>query len=71
MSLQIIGGLHEVRQREGEYGILMSWEGWTDLADRAREPLTHLREDIPGIVKDFLHTPKRRNLKSRILDLFY
>lgn len=46
-------------------------EGWDDVQDRAWEPLTQLREYVPGLVKDFLQSPGQRNLKAQILGSCY
>lgn len=58
-----------VNVNNGKYEILVQWKGWPDPGDMTWEPFITLPVDVPRMVKDFLHTPGRPNLKSEILEL--
>lgn len=45
-------------------------EGQDDEDDYTSEPFEQLRENVIGLVPDYLHSPKNI-LKSRILDVIY
>lgn len=70
-STHIMKKLNSERMKNGEYEISISWEDWDDALDRTWEPLTQLKEDVPGLVEDFLHSPGQGSIKARILYLFY
>lgn len=46
------------------YKILAQWEAFPDPQDRTWEPLLQLKDEMSGIIRDFLHDPIQRNLKS-------
>lgn len=63
--------LMDIREQNGAPELLVGWEGWEDKTDATWEPLSTLREDVPGMVWDFLHAGGKRRLKEKILNLLY
>lgn len=63
--------LMDVSMIEGKYKMLVEWEGWLDPEGGTWQPLGHLKEDSPGMVKNFLHTSIRCNLDKKFLDHSY
>lgn len=67
---QVMENFLDVRVNNGQYEILVQWEGWPNAEDMTWESLSQLQEDVPGIVKALLHTSGKHNLKSRMLATF-
>lgn len=69
--MHLVDKLHDVPIRNDVYEICVSRQRWEAIGDRTWEPLTNLREDIPDLEKYFPHTLGKRNLKAKILKLYY
>lgn len=70
-SMQFVDTLHDLRMRNGEYKIFVSWLGWNNPDDPTCEPFANLKEDVPQFVKDFLHSTGKISVKKKILNLYY
>lgn len=50
-TVELVDKLHDVLIRNGEFEILVSWQGRKEKPDRTWQSIKHLVEHIPGIVK--------------------
>lgn len=60
----------DIREKNGEYELLVTWLGWEE-DDVTWEPLKTLLKDVPEKVGDFLNTAGRRNIKRQVLRLLF
>lgn len=60
-----------VRKGKHGYELQIHWMGSMDNADVTWKPLKNICDDVPGILKDFLHTPGEAKLKREIFDLYF
>lgn len=67
----LVDEICDIRTRNGEFQFLIRWAGLSEDADRTWEPLSQIRDDIPRVLEDFLHTAGNRNLKRNTLDLYF
>lgn len=65
--MHLINVLHKVWLRDGTYEISVSWLGWNDPDDGTWEPVGNLKEGVPGLYIDFLHSSGKKNVKEIIL----
>lgn len=49
---KIVEDIHDVRIRDGQYELLIFWEGWLESKDRTWVPLNNLKDDIACVVED-------------------
>lgn len=70
VSRQIVKDVDHIQVTDGQYEQLVSWERRHDEEGSISEPFTSLKHDIPCMVKDYLHTSEKQNLKSRFLIYF-
>lgn len=70
-SQQPVTELHDVHLIEGQYKLWLSWDGRPDLKLRKWEPGRSLQNDIPGLAKDYLSRPNKRNIRAKALEFFY
>lgn len=66
----IVKEIRGVRERDGEYEVLVEWLG-CERSDDTWEPVQVMVEDVPGLVQDYLYTAGERNIKKKILDLYF
>lgn len=64
---EIIG----VGKRKEGYELRIRWVGFHGDDHMAWKPLKNNRYDVSGILEDFLHTPGDRNLKKKIIDIYF
>lgn len=69
-TLQLVDKLQDIRLKDGEHEIFVSWKGWEKVHERLWRPVVNVMEDIPEMLKDLLYT-RLKHLKSRILQSYY
>lgn len=70
-SVQILKHIHAIRKKNNEYEVQFEWEGLPQTNDWSWEPIDSIREDVPGVLEDFLHTAGNRLIKRKVLATFY
>lgn len=68
---QLVDKLQDVRMKDGEFEILISWKGREETHQQAWEPVKNLMENVLRKLNDMLPTLGKRNLKSRIVESYY
>lgn len=66
----IVEGIREKSSNEGEYEVLIEWLD-NERGDDSWEPFETIAEDIAEITEDYLYNAGERNLKRKILDLYF
>ena len=61
--------LRDIREENGSIAIQIEWDGLPDDVDLTCEPLESVKEDLPGMLHDFLCTARQRELKRKTLRL--
>lgn len=62
-------GLCDIRQGSTEIELLVEWIGLPDTIDMTWEPLSQVREDLPGVLHDYLFTANKRSLKQKTMSI--
>lgn len=70
-TYHLVDEIKGVRKRKGSYEVTVKWLGFDDDEDMTWDPIDNIRDDLPGILEDFLYTPKERNLKRKTIDLYF
>lgn len=70
-SIQTIETIHDIKQSDGGFFVLIEWQGLPDTSEFTWEPLQQVFEDAPGIFEDFLHTSHHREFKKKAHNLLY
>lgn len=63
--------LCDVREREGLFELLVRWQVWEDVEGATWEPFMVMREDVPEVVWDLLHSLGNRRIKEKSLNVHY
>lgn len=70
-NFHLVQEICDIRERRGEFQVLIRWAGLDEDEDRTWEPIRQIRDDLPGVLEDYLHTSGKRNIKRNALDLHY
>ena len=61
--------IRDIRRKDTSFEFMIEWEGLPDSVDMTWEPLETVKEDLPGIIQDYLYTANKRELKHQALKL--
>lgn len=70
-TYHLVDVIKGVRKRGREFEVLVKWLGFDADQDETWEPVGTMKDDLPGMLEDFLHTSGDRNLKRQIIDLYF
>ena len=70
-QVQIAKDIHAIRREKDELEVYIEWDGLPAEADRSWEPIGVVREDLPGVLEDYLHTEGDRDLKRLALQQLF
>lgn len=72
MPHHLIDQTKGLRKRKGSYEVLVKWFSFEDDdVYMTWEPLENICDDLHGILEDFLYTPRGRNVKQGIIDVYF
>lgn len=63
--------LSAVRKHKGKYEVRVEWTGFQNGVDTTWEPVQKIRDDVPELLDEFLHTGRDRVLKKKLFDLHF
>ena len=61
--------IRDIRRKDNSFEFMIEWEGLPDSVDMTWEPLETVKEDLPGILQDYLYTANKRELNHQALKL--
>ena len=70
-SYQSVESIKDIRCQNNTIQVQIIWEGLPDEPDWTWEPLDKVVEDIPEILRDYLQTDQKRELKQRALAKYF
>lgn len=70
-NYQVVKAIRNIGQNQDGTFLQIEWEGLPDTEDFTWEPVRQVKEDVPGLLEDFLHSPGNRVIKRSTLAQFY
>lgn len=67
----MIESIRGIRKKEYRIKVLVNWVGFEDNNNEIWKQFDETREDMPGMMKEFLYSAGDCKIKRQVLDLYY